>query len=106
MTTPKKPTPEERRITWLESQLAFLAGAAYAVVLETNRIHDNDPWPQRYRAPYRAIGHLSQILESLEYLKEIGAPRLAQPDVYEALRDVAAQNKEARDRLGIDEDQP
>lgn len=39
-----------------------LEKAAQAVVSETARIHDNEPWPIKYRAPYEAITKLSETL--------------------------------------------
>lgn len=95
------PISDKERIRSLESQLAFLAGAATALVLESYRIHDTEPWPLKYRAPFRTIANLARILESLDYVKEIGvAEQLA------ARREVAELNNEVRERLGLEEDAP
>ena len=91
----KNESPEER-IKSLEGQLAFLAGAAMAVVHEAARINNDDPWPIKYRAPFGAITHLSHILESLDYLKEIGVSRTA------AQREIDALTNEVWERLGLD----
>ncbi len=51
--------------TQLESRadaLAALQTAALKVVNETDRIHDNEPWPTKYRAPYGAIVELRALL--------------------------------------------
>lgn len=39
-----------------------LVSAARRVVRETDRIHDNEPWPIKYRAPYEAITKLREAL--------------------------------------------
>ena len=36
--------------------------AAQKVCTETDRIHDNSSWPQKYRAPYGAITALKKVL--------------------------------------------
>jgi hypothetical protein len=41
---------------------AELQAAAQRVVDETDRIHDSEPWPVKYRAPYGAIVELRQLL--------------------------------------------
>ncbi len=48
--------------------LAELQTAALKVVEETDRIHDNEPWPTKYRAPYGAIVELRALLT-----KQLGA---------------------------------
>lgn len=45
-----------------------LQTAALKVVEETDRIHDNEPWPAKYRAPYGAITELRALLA-----KQLGA---------------------------------
>jgi hypothetical protein len=52
----------ERRYAALLKAFAELQSAAQKVVDETDRIHDNDPWPTKYRAPYGAIVELRQLL--------------------------------------------
>lgn len=49
---------------WVKTTRAYnaLAKAAQAVIDETKAIHDNDPWPIRYRAPYEAITKLGEAL--------------------------------------------
>lgn len=41
---------------------AELQAAAIKVVEEADRIHDTDPWPIKYRAPYDAITKLRLVL--------------------------------------------
>lgn len=45
-----------------------LEKAARRVIEEADRIHDNEPWPLKYRAPYEAITALRELLA------EIGSP--------------------------------
>lgn len=54
-------TPD-RRYARLMSAFAELQAAAQKVVDETDRIHDSEPWPTKYRAPYGAIVELRQLL--------------------------------------------
>jgi len=53
---------------WVKTTRAYnaLAKAAQAVIDETKAIHDNEPWPLRYRAPYDAITKLSLALASAD----------------------------------------
>lgn|SRR3990167_2982296 len=55
-------TAEDRRYTLLLTAFAELQSAAQKVVDETDRIHNSDPWPIKYRAPYGAIVALRQLL--------------------------------------------
>lgn len=50
----------------LHRRFRKLEKAAQAVISETARIHDNEPWPIKYRAPYEAITKL------IETLAEVG----------------------------------
>lgn len=52
----------DRRYAKLMSAFAELQAAAQKVVDETDRIHDSEPWPVKYRAPYGAIVELRQLL--------------------------------------------
>lgn len=52
----------DKRYTRLMSAFAELQAAAQKVVDETDRIHDSEPWPVKYRAPYGAIVELRQLL--------------------------------------------
>lgn len=52
----------------LHRRFRKLEKAAAAVVAETDRIHDNEPWPVKYQAPYAAITALRATL------KEVGTP--------------------------------
>lgn len=47
-----------------------LQAAAQKVIEETDRIHDNEPWPVKYRAPYGAIVELRELI-----LKQHGLTR-------------------------------
>jgi len=53
---------------FLRMRLRFkrLEQAASRVVAETDRIHDNEPWPVKYRAPYEAITVLRGVLAEVE----------------------------------------
>lgn len=53
---------QERRYQRLLASFGELQAAAQRVVDETDRIHDNDPWPIKYRAPYAAITELRSLL--------------------------------------------
>jgi hypothetical protein len=53
---------DERRYDRLLQAFTELQAAAQKVVDETDRIHDSDPWPVKYRAPYGAIVELRQLL--------------------------------------------
>lgn len=59
-----KTTDAEKRYKRLLGSFAELQAAAQFVVDETDRIHDNDPWPIKYRAPYDAITKLRMLLAS------------------------------------------
>jgi len=83
----------------LRSQLALLAGAAVGLVTESYRIHDQDDWPLRYRAPFGSIATLAQILESLPFVQNLPAARPYLDAMAEARRDVAERNDEVRRRL-------
>jgi len=52
----------------LHRRFRKLEKAARAVVAEADRIHDNQPWPLKYQAPYAAITALREILT------EVGTP--------------------------------
>jgi hypothetical protein len=54
-------TPDGRYAK-LMSAFAELQAAAQKVVDETDRIHNSEPWPVKYRAPYGAIVELRQLL--------------------------------------------
>ena len=52
---------------WAESvklyrRLHKIEQAAQAVLDEADRIHDNDPYPIKYRAPYGALAQLRAVL--------------------------------------------
>ena len=55
-------TTPDKRYARLMSAFAELQAAAQKVVDETDRIHDSEPWPTKYRAPYGAIVELRQLL--------------------------------------------
>lgn len=55
-------TTPDKRYARLMSAFAELQSAAQKVVDETDRIHDSEPWPVKYRAPYGAIVELRQLL--------------------------------------------
>jgi hypothetical protein len=61
---------------WVKTTRAYnaLAKAAQAVVDEAKSIHDNDPWPIRYRAPYEAITKLSAVLEASDKSVAVAPP--------------------------------
>ena len=52
----------DKRYARLISAFAELQAAAQKVVDETDRIHDSEPWPTKYRAPHGAIVELRQLL--------------------------------------------
>lgn len=58
----KFPKDPKKRYDHLTRAFAELAAAAQKVVDETDRIHDGDPWPLKYRAPYGAIAELRTLL--------------------------------------------
>lgn len=95
---------DQERIRSLESQLAFLAGAAMAVVHDSYRIHDTEPWPLKYRAPFGPIANLAQILESLPFVRQLPTARLFLDEYAKAKaqQEVADENREFRQRLGLD----
>jgi excisionase family DNA binding protein len=94
--------PEDQRIKSLESQLAFLAGAAMAVVHDSYRIHDTEPWPLKYRAPFGPIANLAQILESLPFVRQLPTARLFLDEYAKARQEVDDENDEFRRRLGLE----
>lgn len=55
-------TAPDKRYDRLMSAFTELQAAAQKVVDETDRIHDREPWPTKYRAPYGAIVELRQLL--------------------------------------------
>jgi hypothetical protein len=55
-------TAAERRYARLLAAFSELQAAAQKVVDETDRIHDSEPWPRKYRAPYGAIVELRELL--------------------------------------------
>lgn len=63
------PTDPQKRYDRLLTAYADLNAAAQKVIDETNRIHDNDPWPIKYRAPYGAIVDLENLLNRHRGLK-------------------------------------
>ncbi len=54
---------DDGRYQWLLAAFTELRAAAQHVVDETDRIHDGDPWPIKYRAPYGAITALRRVLD-------------------------------------------
>lgn len=46
----------------LHRRFRKLEKAARLVVSETDRIHDNEPWPVKYQAPYAAITVLRETI--------------------------------------------
>lgn len=58
----------------LRRRFRKLEKAARAVITETDRVHDNDAWPVKYRAPYAAITALRQTLA------EVAPPAPSQGD--------------------------
>lgn len=48
----------------LRRRFRKLEKAASAVIEETDLIHDNEPWPLKYRAPYEAITVLRAALKA------------------------------------------
>lgn len=58
------PAALKKRYERLMRAFTELQTAAQFVVSETDRIHDNDPWPIKYRAPYDAITKLRLLLAS------------------------------------------
>ena len=55
-------TDPEKRYSRLLEAFSELQQAALKVVEETDRIHNGDPWPIKYRAPYGAITELRALL--------------------------------------------
>lgn len=55
-------TDPTKRYERLLQSFSELQEAAQLVVDETDRIHDSDPWPVKYRAPYDAITKLRALL--------------------------------------------
>ncbi|MFZ5783955.1 MAG: hypothetical protein ACOY4R_27470 [Pseudomonadota bacterium] len=53
---------QELRYQRLLASFGELQAAAQRVVDETDHIHDSDPWPIKYRAPYEAITGLRVLL--------------------------------------------
>jgi hypothetical protein len=53
---------DDKRYQRLLAAFSKLQAAAQHVVNETDRIHDNEPWPIKYRAPYGAIVELRKVL--------------------------------------------
>lgn len=54
----------------LEERVKPLVAAAQLVVDQTNDIHENDPPPIKYRAPYGAIANLTRALAAFVNEKE------------------------------------
>ena len=52
----------QKRYDRLLKAFGELQAAAQKVIDETDRIHDNEPWPVKYRAPYGAIVELRKLL--------------------------------------------
>jgi hypothetical protein len=52
-----------------------LAKAAAKVVEEADRIHDNEPWPVKYRAPWEAITGLRNVLATQAYHGDAPNPK-------------------------------
>lgn len=61
--------PPEKRYERLLKAFSELQEAAQHVVNETDRIHDGEPWPTRYRAPYGAITKLRILLNQQRGMK-------------------------------------
>lgn len=61
---------------WVKTTRAYnaLAKAAQAVIDEAKAIHDDDPWPLLYRAPYEAITKLSAVLEASDKSAAVSPP--------------------------------
>lgn len=61
---------------WVKTTRAYnrLAKAAQAVIDETKAIHDNEPWPIRYRAPYDAITKLTEALVASDQSVAVSTP--------------------------------
>lgn len=74
----------DKRYARLMAAFTELQTAALFVVTETDRIHDNDPWPIKYRAPYDAITKLRLVLAS-QYGVRSPQPRTAIERVEPAL---------------------
>lgn len=55
-------TDPQKRYDRLLNAFGELQAAAQKVVDETDKIHNNDPWPIKYRAPYGAITELRILL--------------------------------------------
>lgn len=66
------PTDPQKRYDRLLKAFGELQAAAQKVVDETDRIHDNEPWPVKYRAPYGAIAELRQLLAKQYGLRALG----------------------------------
>lgn len=54
---------------WAESvklyrRLRVIERAAQAVLDEADKIHDSDPYPIKYRAPYGALAKLREVLSA------------------------------------------
>lgn len=52
----------------LRRRFRQLEKSSRKVIEEADRIHDGEPWPLKYRAPYQAITELRELL------KHIGTP--------------------------------
>ena len=63
------PTDPQKRYDRLLRAFDDLQAAAQKVVDETDRIHDLEPWPIKYRAPYGAIVELRTLLGKQRGLK-------------------------------------
>lgn len=64
-----RPIDWRKRYERTQAAFAELQTAADKVVTETDRIHDSEPWPVKYRAPYGAIVELRQLLAKQRGLK-------------------------------------
>ena len=64
-----RPIDWRKRYDRMQSAFNELQVAANKVVAETDRIHDSEPWPQKYRAPYGAITELRTLLAKQRGLK-------------------------------------
>ncbi len=86
---PRRPIPAPRGgiepnwwEEWVKTTRAYnaLAKAAQAVIDETDKIHDSDDAPIRYRAPYGAITKLREALASSDRASLVSPPSIRSSD--------------------------
>jgi len=62
----------------LRRRFRQLEKASRKVIEEADRIHDNEPWPLKYRAPYEAITEMRELLKHIgtpaPSTREVGSP--------------------------------